>query len=221
MLAVALFLCRWPQRNRRQVDPAVSASLDEGDGVDGGSAAGLTGVPSGTRQSNHLAGFVDGVHFHDGYVRHVGPWFTVVQCTVVELVVQFADAISAVRHPDENCRSQRDKSLHIAHRDFERCDGEAHGGELLDSLLFGAVQWTWRKDGNVGVRMGVRGMQVPPHFFYEHASRTSDVSHGRIREASHLVFIIPTDVHLRRGPRCLGAQEVFAKIVAIIEAVGA
>ena len=50
----------------------------------------------------------------------------------------------------------------------------------------------------MGIGMGVRGMQITPHFFDEHASRTADVSHGRVHEAHHEELIIPTGKASRR-----------------------
>src|SRR5271169_5507819 len=51
-------------------------------------------------------------------------------------------------------------------------------------------------------------MQFTPQFFYEHASRTADVSHGRIHKAHHEAVIIPTGAPPRRSQEARVAPHV-------------
>jgi len=47
-----------------------------------------------------------------------------------------------------------------------------------------------RKDGDMGVGVGVCRMQITPHFLDEDAGRTANICHGRIQKANHEVVII-------------------------------
>ena len=148
-------------------------------------------MPARARQADHFASLIHRIQLHDRQVRHVRPRFAELQCTPVELVVQLPDAVGAMGYADKHGRCRRDEGFHIAHSHLERSDLAAHFFQLPDGLFFRAIQRAGRKDGDVGIGMCVRGMQITPQFFYEHASRTADVSHGRIYKAHHEVFIIP------------------------------
>jgi len=60
----------------------------------------------------------------------------------------------------------------------------------MDCLFFSAAQGPGRKDSDVGVSVGVCGMQIAPHFLDEDTGRTPYISHGRIQEANHEALII-------------------------------
>jgi hypothetical protein len=104
--------------------------------------------------------------------------------------VQLAEAVGTVRYPDENRWSCRDEGLYVAHCDVEWCDRTACRPEVLDGLFFGAAEGAGGKNSDVGVSVGVRRMQIAPHFLDEDTSRTANIRHGCIQEANHEALII-------------------------------
>jgi hypothetical protein len=61
---------------------------------------------------------------------------------------------------------------------------------VLNGLFFGAAEGAGWENGDVGVSVGMRRMQIAPHFLDEDTSRTANIRHGCIQEANHETVII-------------------------------
>ena len=192
-LCPGLVLCL-AERNGRQIDPAFTDTFHERQGINSDLATVVALVPAWTRQADDFSGIIDGIHFYDRQVWHVRPRFIAMQGSAIEPVVQFAEAVGAVRYSDENRWGYRDEGLYVAHCDIEWYDRTACGPEVLNGLFFGAAEGAGGKKGDVGVSVGVRRMQIAPHFLDEDTSRTANIRHGCIQETNHEALIIAAGV---------------------------
>ncbi len=121
-----------------------------------------------------------GVGLHDGEVRHIRPGLAELQASDVELVVQLAHAISAISHSKKNRRGGRNKTLHVAYGYVEWLRGCADFLQDLDRVFLTSHQRARRKDGDVGVGVGMRGMELPSQFFYEYPHRVAYVRNSGV-----------------------------------------
>src|SRR5690349_24765340 len=92
-------------------------------------------------------------------MRHVRPFLLRSQHLRVEPIVQFAHAITRVRHPNKNRWSYRDEAFHFAESDFEGIGMAANLLEKLQCSKFIPPQATRRQYGEVGSEVSVIGMQ--------------------------------------------------------------
>src|SRR5205823_307108 len=93
---------------------------------------------------------------------HVRPLLLRSQHLCVEPVVQFAHAITRVRHPNKNRRSYRDEAFYLAQSNFE---GIGMAANLLEKLQRGKLiplQTTRRQYGEVGRERSEAQLPPPP-----------------------------------------------------------
>ena len=88
---------------------------------------------------------------------------------------------------DEYGRRRRNERFHVAHGHVKRRHGLADRRELLDRRFLRTSEKSRRKNGNMGIGVGVCRMEVAAHFLYKNARGTADIGNGRVHKARHEV----------------------------------
>src|SRR5581483_6070075 len=105
-------------------------------GVDANLAALFEVLPAPPRNLQNLFRFGVGVGLYHRQVWHVRPGLAELETVDVELIVQLAHPVSAVRHANENRGSSGNEAFDVAHGDFERPGGGTYFLQYFDGLFF-------------------------------------------------------------------------------------
>src|SRR5438093_1049842 len=174
------------QRNPRQINPLVRllrAHKGEFLHVNAAAARKLCPAVAGSHISFLRLAF--SAQFCNGEMWHVRPLLRRSQHLRVEPVVQFAHAITRVRHPNKNGRSDRDEAFHFTQSNFE---GIGMAANLLEKLQRGKLiplQTTRRQYGEVGREVGMIGMQFLAQPLDKFSGGISDVGHQSVARSLH------------------------------------